>query len=148
MTDLLEGLVDRVLQHCSHDANVSFGPIPLQLSADNRPAVAEVARHLAVSEGGGWTKLQVAAVTQSSMGMVQLPQDLRPAAGKLRRSRIGDAVLHATGFEGCTWLLDRNRSIAVRWAAENSDPVNWARQNPLRTAGGWWAIENGAALVH
>jgi hypothetical protein len=145
----LADIVDIARHGATHQRTIAFGPIPLVVATESEHQLDDLAAHLAPSEYPGWRPLQVATVTADTLPIDHLPPELRPINDdEICTMRDGKLIAIAAGAERALWVLDPDRSVAVRWVSEYGDLSPWETISPLRTAGRWWATEHGASMVH
>jgi hypothetical protein len=144
LDELIEIAIDGAPVHRS----ARFGPIPLELYAEDEHQRHELVMHLACADTPIWRPLTVVDITSATLPIDALPPVLRPELDDQRIARFGDRVVLSSGSEAALWVLDPSADRAVRWIDDRDDVPVWERICPLRLAGRWWAAEHGAALIH
>ena len=145
----LADVVDIALAATTYERTTAFGPIPLTIRGERPDAVDNIVEHLAPSSRPRWRPLDVVTITDESIDADDLPVELRPITGDdIRVARSGPLTAVASGAERSLWVLDPERSIAVRWVRDAGVLPLWEHISPLRSAARWWATEHGASMVH
>lgn len=143
----LSDIMEAARQGASAEANLQLGPVPLLMGVEQPDWLDDYRDSLSTSSAPNWKPLEVRSVTAATVSLGGLPKPLRPVGADIRRAVVGRTIIFASGLEGCTWILDAEQGLAVRWTERHNDVPLWDRVS-LRVATNWWAAENGAALVH
>lgn len=129
---------------------LSFGPIPMIVQADDPALVDQTAAHAAGAPGREtWRPLRVLLATGRTLARHDLPSPLRPPANHADGTtivRAGD--LTAVVGDGMTWIVDDATGTAMRWTATAGEVPIWEANRPLRVALRWWGARHGAGLLH
>jgi hypothetical protein len=145
----LADIVDIATRGTGPSRTIAFGPIPLHLSGEHEQQIDEISAHLSPCDDPQWRPLQVATITAATLPVDHLPAELRPVDDQeIHTTRDHSLLAIASGSERSLWVLDPERSLAVRWVSEHADLPLWEHISPLRTAGRWWATEHGSSMVH
>lgn len=145
--DRLPELVDALVTRSTAQGELVVGPVPLEMRATDSRHVDALAPALASSAGPRWPALQVVIATEPDAPHDLLPPALRTDHDELRRAVDGTVTALSDGKERVLWLLD-TRGTAVLWTSDFDRLPLWEHTSPLRTPLRWWALRNGAAMLH
>ncbi|MFK7919142.1 MAG: hypothetical protein AB8G14_13785 [Ilumatobacter sp.] len=143
----LDDLVERSLQTASHVSSCSWGPIDLELMAEDRSTGDDIVRALAPGRGL-WRNQRVVTVSSATIPIDMFPEELRPVGTTSAILRDTDLVALASGHEHCVWILRSDIDLALRWVTNDNDVPLWEQLSPLRAAARWVAAHHGGATVH
>ena len=130
-------------------AAASFGPMGVDLHCDHIGFVMSVQRAaVAESSLSKWPSLRVLMLTEKSLPIDELPTPLRPNPLQASVRAINTPRYTCLVTQHLLWVADRDTPTVLRWSRSEDSVPTWESGMPLRFALKWWAVENGAALLH